>query len=135
MPISEISASEFLSLITHVKKWVVNLLRAKEKRKQESKEALRAVIKAVRETTWYIAHFRKKGKQSIEKEKELALLWTELSFKLNDLGLKRLSERCDISGKYWADTSAFDKDILERAGNRLNDIEQLALASLKDLDG
>ena len=57
MPALELSVSEWLTIITHVKKWVTNLLRAKEKRKRESKEALRTVIKATsRDSALFARH-------------------------------------------------------------------------------
>ena len=130
MPLPEIGASEILSIITHIKKWVTNLLRAKAKRKQQSKDALRAVIKAVRETTIYLRIIRETGKNSIKKERELSLLWTELSFKLEDIRLKKLAERCIILSRYWADPLEFDESFLSKAGKRLSNIEQLAQAGL-----
>ena len=119
----ELSASDFLSLLTHVKQWVGNLLRASKDRKKESKEALRSVIRAVRETEVYIRHLKEGGEKSIKTEKELSLLWTNLSFSLEDLKLDKLSRRCSIKGKYWADPSKFDKELLNKAGTRLSDIE------------
>lgn len=133
MPVVELGVSEWLTIITHVKKWVTNLLRAKSERKKQSKEALRAVIRAVRETTIYLRDLREGGQKSIKKERELSLLWTELSFKLDDLGLKKLANRCSLKGRYWADPAAFDKAFLNRADIRLSEIEQLAYASLKEL--
>lgn len=133
MPVVELGVSEWLTIITHVKKWVTNLLRAKSERKKQSKEALRAVIRAVRKTTIYLRNLREGGQKSIERERELSLLWTELSFKLEDLGLKKLANRCSLKGRYWADPAAFDKAFLNRAYIRLSEIEKLAYASLKEL--
>lgn len=133
MPVVELGVSEWLTIITHVKKWVTNLLRAKSERKEQSKKALRAVTKAVRETTIYLRDLREGGQKSIDRERELSLLWTELSFKLEDLGLKKLANRCSLKGRYWADPAAFDKAFLNRADIRLSEIEQLANDSLKEL--
>lgn len=133
MPVIELGVSEWLTIITHVKKWVTNLLRAKSERKKQSKEALRAVIKAIRETTIYLRKLREGGQKSIEKERDLSLLWTELSFKLEDLGLKKLANRCSLKGRYWADPAAFNKAFLSQADIRLSEIEKLAYASLKEL--
>ncbi len=133
MPVAEVSISEWLLIITHVKKWVTNLLRAKAERKKESKEALRAVITAVRKTTLYVRDLRENSRKSIEKEEQLSLLWTELSFKLEDLGLTSLSKRCYLKGRYWADPTSFNEELLERAKIRLKDIEQLAETTLKEL--
>ena len=133
MPLAEIGASEILSIITHIKKWVTNLLRAKAKRKQQSKDALRAVIRAVRKTTIYLRIIRETGENSIDKEEELSLLWTELSFKLEDIRLKKLAERCIILSRYWADPLEFDESFLSKVGSRLSDIEHLALTSLEEI--
>jgi len=130
MPLENIGANEILNIITHIKKWVTNLLRAKAQRKQQSKEALRAVIKAVRETTIYLRIIRETGKKSIKKERELSLLWTDLSFKLEDIRLKKLAGSCMKLSRYWADPADFDESFLKKAGNRLSDIEQLAQAGL-----
>jgi len=129
-----LSLGEWIAIITHVKKWVTNLLRAKSERKKQSKEALRTVIKAVRETTIYLRMLREERPKSIAREKKLSLLWTELSFRLEDLGLKKLAHRCSILGRYWADPEAFTKNFLDSADiGRLLDIEKLAYASLKEL--
>jgi hypothetical protein len=134
VPAVELSVSEWLSIITHVKKWVTNLLRAKADRKKESKEALRAVIMAVRETTLYVRNIRESGEKSIEKERELSLLWTDLSFRLKDLGLRKLAKRCNIKGRYWADPTLFDAEALDVAGIRLSDIERLAISNIDELE-
>ena len=67
------------------------------------------------------------GQKSIERERELSLLWTELSFKIEDLGLKKLADRCRLKGRYWADPAAFDKAFLNRVDIRLSEIEKLAM--------
>ena len=53
-------------------------------------------------------------------------MWTELGFRLTDLGLDKLAKRCDISGRYWADPQRFDDDFLARADVGLERMEQLA---------
>lgn len=123
-----------LTILSHVKKWVTNLLRARTERKRQSKKALRAVIEAVRETKIYLRGLREGEEKSIKEEKKLSKLWTDLSFELKDLGLTKLADRCNIKGSYWADPTEFDKDFLDSAGNRLEDIEQLAEASLEALE-
>ena len=129
----ELTAGDLLSLISHAKKWVSNLRRAKLARKRESKGALRDVILAVRKTTLYTRSLKEGGAKSLEQERELSLLWTELSFKLEDLGLTKLAKRCSIGGKYWADPASMDSEFLEKAGVGLEDIERLARLSLQEL--
>ena len=129
----ELSIADWLTLLSHLKKWLGNLSRAGEARKQASKQALRDVIKAVRETTLYLRSLRQGGDKSIDRERQLSLLWTELAFQLEDLGLHKLAKRCHITGQYWADPESLDKEFLQEAGVRLSDIERLARASLNGL--
>ena len=86
----ELSVTDWLALLSHIKKWLSNLSRASDARKQESKAALREVIKAVRQTTVYVRGLNEGEKKSVHREGELSLLWTELSFRLEDLGLHKL---------------------------------------------
>jgi len=133
MPSIELSVADWLTLLSHLKKWLSNLSRAGEARKQASRQALRDVIKAVRETTIYLRSLRQGGDKSIDRERELSLLWTELSFQLEDLGLHKLAKRSHITGQYWADPESLDQEFLQEAGVRLDDIEWLARASLNGL--
>ena len=133
MPVAELGAKELLSIFTHLKQWVSNLHRAKQQRKQESKQALRAVILVVRETTVYLRSLKEGQQKSIAKEERLSLSWTQLAFALEDLGLDKLASRCRIKGRYWASPADYDQHFLERAGMRLADIERMAQRSLKEL--
>ena len=134
MPGNALSAGEWLALLTHLKKWVSNLRRAKAARRDASRKALRAVIIAVRETTVYPRSLRQGLPGSLGREERLAVRWTNLAFELEDLGLTQLAGRCSIKGRYWADPEAFDRSFLERAGVRLADVERLAQANLRVLD-
>ncbi|MGB8718603.1 MAG: hypothetical protein WCD46_04785, partial [Desulfobacterales bacterium] len=100
MPVIAISAGEWLAIIIHAKKWVRNLLRARSERKRASRAALRSVIRAVRETMLYMRSLREGGAQKIAAERKLSLLWTDLAFALEDLGLDKLAERCSLRGRY-----------------------------------
>lgn len=126
----ELTTTEWLSILSHIKKWVVNLKRANKERKLQSKEALRSVITAVRETEIYMRKLREGGKKSIKTERKLSILWTNLAFKLEDLDLNKLAKRCQIKGRYWADSSKFNEEFLKQAGTRLSDIEKMALTEL-----
>ncbi len=134
MPVVPLGPSDYLIIITHVKRWVTNLLRAKKERKIKSKEALRAVILAVRMTTSYLSFIEKGGQEHFEKESELSLLWTKLFFKLVDLKLEKLATRCKIVGKKWANHGDFDEDFLKTAENRLSKIEEFAESILMELN-
>jgi hypothetical protein len=135
MPVTPLGPKEWLFLITHVKQWVSNLRRAKRERKEASKEALRAVIVAVRATTVYLRSLGEGHRKSFEKEERLAREWTELAFKLEDIGLHKLAKRCSIRGMYWANPNEYTEEFLEKAGVRLDDIERAARASLLELKG
>jgi hypothetical protein len=110
----DLGPQEWLSLITHVKRWLGNLLRARAQRKQQSTESLRVVVIAVRKTTIYLRHLREGSKRSRRLESELALLWTDLAFAVEDIGLDALAKRCNISGRYWADPADFDDELCAR---------------------
>lgn len=129
----EITAGEIGGILGHVARWLANLKRAKKERKLQSRQALERVVLAVRETATYTSHIRSGGKKRLEKETRLAMLWTELSFRLEELGLKKLANRCEIKGRYWANPDEFDDQFLRSARARLKDIEQEARLLLNSL--
>jgi len=129
-----VSAISLWELIKHTSRWVSNLKRAKDDRKQASVDALRKVILASQKTAIYLRQINETGQKSHEKEAELAQLWTELSFALDDLKVHKLAKRCLINGKKWAHPESMDKAFLSKADASLARVEQLAnqlLASLK----
>ncbi len=134
MPLSglEMSASELISVLTHVKRWISNLRRAGKERKAESRKALRSVILAVRETQIYIRHIKDGGRKSIKTERTLSLRWTELSFELEDIGLVRLANRCRVTGKYWANPDGIDHAFLHELADKLTEIEKLSVQADKE---
>jgi len=134
----ELSPSDWLAIIKHVKQWLGNLGRAKQERKLQSKKALRAVILAARKTERYVTDLNDGKPQSRGKEEEISYLWASLEFELEDLGLTKLAKVCRIKGKYWATRksngeSAYTDDFLKKAGTRLSDVERLANISLRSL--
>ena len=129
----ELTATEWLGLLTHIKIWLSNLRRAKQSRKFASKAALQDVIQAVRRTTTYDRHIKEGEIPSLPQETELVMLWTDLSFKLNDLGLLELAKKCHIKGIFVADPAELDQNFLDKAGIKLSDIERLAKLSLLEI--
>jgi len=113
-------------LFRHLKTWLANLQRAGRERKRQSIDALRAVVVAARHTQAYLRRLRDEAGQDHAEEARLAGMWTELGFRLGDLGLTRLAKRCDINGRYWADPEQFDADFLEKADIGLQRMERLA---------
>ena len=113
-------------LFRHLGAWLANLSRAGQARKRESIEALRAVVVAARHTQAYLRQLRDRKAQDHAEEARLAGMWTELGFRLGDLGLGKLAKRCDINGRYWADPDQFDAEFMQKADAGLKRMEQLA---------
>ena len=128
-----VTAISLWELIKHGGSWISNLKRAKDARKQESKEALRKVVVASRRTAAYVRQLNDTGERSHQIESELAVLWTELSFALEDIGVDKLANKCRITGKQWAEPSQSDKVYLEKADVGLERMEQMANGLLKEL--
>ncbi len=134
----ELSPTDWLTIIKHVKQWLGNLGRAKQERKQQSKNALQAVLLAARETECYVIDLNDGHTQSRQREAEISYLWASLEFELSDLGLIKLAKVCRIKGKYWATRksngeSALSQDFLDKAGVRLIDVERFANITLRTL--
>jgi hypothetical protein len=129
-----ISDISLWTLFKHLGSWLGNLSRARQQRKRESIEALRAVVVAARHTQAYLRQLEDTGQQNHATEANLAGLWTDLGFRLNDLGLTKLAKRCDIRGRYWADPKILDADFLQRADIGLERMEQLARQLLAEIE-
>jgi hypothetical protein len=129
-----ISDGSLWQLFRHLSQWIGNLSRAKQQRQRESIEALRAVVVAARHTQAYLRQLDDTGQQNHATEAQLAALWTELGFRLSDLGLSRLAKRCDIRGRYWANPDTLDKDFLKRADIGLERMEQMARQLLAKIE-
>ncbi len=122
-------------LVKHAMTWVVNLKRASNDRKLQSVDALRKVIIAAQRTSVYLRQIKDTGIKSHQMEAELSVLWTELSFKLEDLGIESLAKRCRIKGKHWTNPDAMDGNELEKSDVGLEKMEQLANEILRDVHG
>jgi len=121
-------------LIKHAATWIVNLRRASDKRKQESIVAVRQIITVSRETAVYIRKLNHTGNRDYNNESRLSIVWTELSFMLQDLGINKLAKRCQIKGKYWSNPEHYDQEFLERADVKLERMEGLARKILADIN-
>lgn len=122
-------------LIKHLKQWLTNLKRASNARQRQSIEALRAVVIAARHTQAYLRLLNDTLNQDHAQEAKLSEIWTELGFRLTDLGLSKLAKRCDIKGRYWADPDQFDSEFLQKADVGLERMEQLARQMLAVIEG
>lgn len=128
-----LTISKLWDLVKHTVTWLANLKRAKHARKKESIDALRKVVIAARRTSVYMRQLKEVGKRSHTIETELAVLWTELGFALQDLGVNKLAKRCEIKGRQWADSSQFDQDFLNKADVGLEKMEKLANQMLLEI--
>jgi hypothetical protein len=134
MPVVEIvTAVSLWELVKHGASWLVNLKNAKKERKRESTDALRKVLLAAQETRIYTNRLKNGGDPEPNKQERLAMLWSELSFALEDLGLDKLAKRCRIKGLHWADPGAMDQDYLEKADIGLERMERLARQVLLEI--
>lgn len=119
-------------LAKHASTWLVNLRRAKQARKQQSIEAMRKVITSARQTGIYLRYLREGAARSRQKEEELAILWTELSFELADLGLDKLALRCRLKGKHWESAELVGSRYFDKAELALKRLEMIADQVLSD---
>lgn len=131
----DIITSEVLwEILKHAKSWLANLVRAGDQRKQQSVRAVRNVITAARQTAVYIRRMKETGNRNHNTEAHLAVLWTELGFALQDIGITKLAKRCEISGKHWANPNHYNQDFLEKADVSLESIEKLANGILAQIN-
>lgn len=121
-----ITAGLLWEILKHARSWLANLDRAGKERKEQSVKAVRGVITASRETSVYIRQMKETGNRSHDTEARLSVLWTELSFSLQDIGINKLAKRCQIKGKHWADPNHYDQDFLQKADISLDKMEKLA---------
>ena len=128
-----LTPSAIWALIKNASQWLVNLRRANKNRQLESIAALRKVILAARKTAVYVRQLDDSKLRHYPTEDELARLWTELSFELEDINVPKLAKRCSINGKQWADPKSMDKEFLDKADAGLDRIEQLASHLLAEL--
>lgn len=123
----EILSTKLLwEILKHAKSWLTNLDRASEARKAQSIKAVRKVITASRETAVYIRGMKVTGQPNHETEAHLSVLWTELGFELQDIGIHKLAKRCQIRGKHWAEPNHYDQDFLQKADISLESMEKRA---------
>jgi hypothetical protein len=113
-------------ILKHAKSWLVNLNGASDERKEQSVRAVRNVIIASRETAVYMRSMKDTEHRNHDTEAYLSILWTELSFALQDIGIAKLAKRCQIKGMHWANPDHYDQDFLQKADVGLERMEKLA---------
>lgn len=124
--IDVLSPAALWDLIKNASSWLVNLRRASQSRQEMSIDALRKVVIAARQTAVYIRQLNDTNKRHYKTEAKLAILWTELSFALDDLKVHTLAKRCLINGKQWADPTSMSEEFLTKADVGLDRVEKLA---------
>lgn len=127
-----VSAGTVTLLVRYLAQWLRGLSRASEERKAACIQAIEAVIVAVRKTERY-ARARDAGQTSAQTEAELAAMWTELGFKLDKLGVRKLAKRCDLQGRYLASPETFSAEWWDQADIGLTSLERLAHRIIADV--
>ncbi|MEH6625931.1 MAG: hypothetical protein V7739_05765 [Motiliproteus sp.] len=122
------------ALTTHIIKWISNLGRAGNSRKEESRICLEKVILAVRKTSIYCRSLDQGQATNYDKEAEIALDWTRLALELDRLKLDKLAKKCRVNGWYWEDQGRFDEDFLRKAQVGFDHIEKLATLLLQKIN-
>ena len=121
-----VTAKILWEILKHSKSWLTNLDRASDERKEQSVRAVRNVITASRETAVYIRSMKDTGNRNHDTEAHLSILWKELGFALQDIGITKLAKRCQIKGMHWANPNHYDQDFLQKADIGLERMERLA---------
>ncbi|MCB1659671.1 MAG: hypothetical protein KDI39_15745 [Pseudomonadales bacterium] len=114
------------AVITHIVKWIANLNRAGNARKQQSEECLQRVIIAVRKTAVYCRYLDNGNNPDYVRESDISCEWTALALELEKLKLTALAKKCRVKGWYWEDQGRFDEVFLKEAQVSFEHIEKSA---------
>jgi hypothetical protein len=125
MPDITLPATSVASLARYLIQWLRGLSQASEARKRECLNALESVLAATRRTQRYLEE-RNQGRIDPHTEGELAVMWTELGFQLEALGVKKLAKRCDVKGVYWSNRQKHPNQWWEQADIGLEAVARLA---------
>ena len=63
----------------------------------------------------------------------LTVLWTELGFALQDLGIEKLAKRCQIKGKEWSNPEDYNPGFFAKADMSLERMERMAKEILRQI--
>ena len=125
MPEITLPATSAASLARYLLQWLRGLAQASEDRKRECLHAVEAVLAATRRTQRYLEE-RERGQTDPRTEAQLAVMWTELGFQLEGLGIKKLAKRCDVKGMYWSNRRKFEAEWWQQADIGLEAVARLA---------
>ncbi len=129
-----VSAGLLWEIFKHARSWLANLRRAGKNRKRQSVNALRRIVTAARQTAVYMRQLEETGTRDHGIERQLSTQWTELGFELEDLGIRKLAKKCQITGKHWSNPHHYERDFLIKADISLDRMERLALEILHDIN-
>lgn len=132
--VETVGAGVVSALTTHIIKWVTNLKRAGDLRKNESRPSLERVILAVRKTSIYCRSLEDGQPKNYQTESEISVEWSSLGMELEKLKLTALSKKCRVKGWYWEDQGRFDSEFLNEAQVSFEQVERLATQLLRELD-
>ena len=122
------------SLTTHIIKWVANLGRAGDNRKNESRACLEKVILAVIKTRSYCSSLDKGQPVDYAKEAEISQDWRSLSMELERLKLLKLAKKCKVKSWYWEDQGHLDAEFLQQAQVGFEQVEKTASLLLREIN-
>jgi len=122
------------ALTTHILKWIANLRRAGDERKNESRACLVKVVLAVRKTSIYCHALDEGQQENYAKEEEISLEWTKLALELDGLKLHKLAKKCRVKGWYWENQGRFDQVFLEKSQITFTQVESLANQLIHEID-
>lgn len=106
----------------------------RQRKKTAVHSGIEEVVIASRETAVYMRQMQDTGVRNHESEAHLSVLWTNLGFELQDIGIDKLAKRCQIKGKEWANPDHYDDDFLKKAHVSLERMEKLANEILSQIN-
>lgn len=119
------SAGTVTTLSKEVIKCLRRLVDGSAKRQSACLDAIEKVVVGVRKTEAY-CRARSTGNRNLRTEGDLAAMWTEIGFALQRVGVPSLAKRCDVKGRYWANSERFSNEWWDSADIGLDSVEALA---------
>jgi hypothetical protein len=111
-----------LSLAGSLKELLESIGKYSREKRERFKEALKAILTAVHETSFYLAGMKNKRRHDLKQESRLTGLWTEASIALLDFD-KELAIKCEIKSDKWSDPKDWSYKEINRAKHALKEIE------------
>jgi hypothetical protein len=93
-----------VSISHEIREWITMIQGSRTAHEQSVQAALQSLNEAVLQTRFYLSQL---GTRNLEKERELADLWSRASLDLRSVN-PELSDRCFAKADYWADPTTWD---------------------------